>query len=94
MPRVAIIGSGISGLTAAHELNKQGFELALYEREPAPGGHVKTADVDGVKVDTGFIVYNEHTYPRFTGLLAELGVETQASDLQITFEKRRGLVVA
>ena len=86
--RVAIIGTGIAGLCAAHRLAGH-CELALYEAGEHPGGHSNTVEVamDGQRlaIDTGFIVYNERTYPGFTALLAELGVATQASDMSFSF---------
>jgi predicted NAD/FAD-binding protein len=82
--RIAIIGSGISGLVAAHMLHPR-HELCVYEAEGRIGGHTHTVDVeiDGEQyaIDTGFIVYNERTYPNFTSLLRKIGVESQESDM-------------
>ena len=71
-PRVAIVGSGISGLTAAYRLQPH-VEVTVFEQNDWIGGHTHTVDVelDGMQyaVDTGFIVFNEWTYPRFLIIL-------------------------
>lgn len=75
--RVAIVGAGVSGLVAAHLLHRR-HEVTVFEASGRIGGHARTVDVDDdgrrLPVDTGFLVYNERNYPRFTALLAELGV--------------------
>jgi predicted NAD/FAD-binding protein/DUF1365 family protein len=80
---VAVIGSGVAGLTAAHVLGRQAG-VTLYEADSRLGGHADTHVVDGVAVDTGFIVHNERTYPHLMRLFHELGVETQESDMSMS----------
>jgi predicted NAD/FAD-binding protein len=90
--RVAIIGSGISGLAAGWYLSRR-HEVYLFEKEPRLGGHTNTVmvenGVDPIPVDTGFIVHNDRTYPNLVSLLAELGVETQPSDMSFSVFCRR-----
>lgn len=95
MPKVAVIGAGISGLGAALALNGiEGMEVVLYEREERPGGHAHTIDVDylgtRIAVDTGFIVYNELNYPNLTALFDWAGVETIASDMSFALSSDDG----
>ena len=78
--QIAVVGSGIAGLSAAWMLS-QCHRVTLYEDAPRAGGHSNTVEVDGVPVDTGFIVYNEATYPNLTALFAHLGVRTKASEM-------------
>ena len=86
--KVAIVGSGISGLGCAHALlaeRQHGLQVTVFEAEPRLGGHTNTVDVrlDGIEhpVDTGFLVFNERTYPNLIRLLAELDVPTAKSDM-------------
>ena len=73
--RIAIVGSGIAGLTAAWHLDREGHAITVYEADDRIGGHTHTVDVlaGGRRwaVDTGFIVYNDLTYPNFVALLDE-----------------------
>lgn len=80
--RVAVAGSGVSGLSAAWLLAET-HDVVVYEKKARLGGHTNTVDVDlpggAVPVDTGFIVFNEPSYPNFTAILRHLGVETEQS---------------
>lgn len=78
--RIAVIGSGISGLSAAWLLSRR-HKVTLYEADTRLGGHSNTVDARGTPVDTGFIVYNEKTYPNLTALFAHLSVPTQDADM-------------
>ena len=84
MKKIAIIGSGISGLTAAYYLNKQ-HDICLYEADSRLGGHTATKAINvndkNYLIDTGFIVFNDWTYPNFIKLLNELGVDSQPTDM-------------
>ena len=83
---VAIVGSGVAGLTAAHVLARRA-RVTLYEADSRLGGHADTHLVDAageLAVDTGFIVHNERTYPHLLRLFDELGVETQESDMSMS----------
>jgi predicted NAD/FAD-binding protein len=90
--RIAIIGSGISGLAAGWYLSRK-HEVSLFEKDQRLGGHTNTVLVDNgahsIPVDTGFIVHNDRTYPNLVKLLAELGVETQPSDMSFSVSCRQ-----
>jgi len=78
--RIAVIGGGISGLTAGYVLSRTD-RVTLFEADRRLGGHADTHLVGPVPVDTGFIVYNEATYPNLTALFEHLDVPTQLSDM-------------
>ncbi|WP_283181643.1 NAD(P)/FAD-dependent oxidoreductase [Pseudomonas svalbardensis] len=84
---IAIIGSGISGLTSAYLLNRR-HEITLFEVSDWVGGHTHTVDVtvDGQRyaVDTGFIVFNDWTYPNFIRLLGQLGVGFKPTEMSFS----------
>lgn len=85
--KIAIIGSGISGLTAAYLLNRQ-HDISVFEASDWVGGHTHTVDVqvDGrhYAIDTGFIVFNDWTYPNFIELLNQLGVTYQPTEMSFS----------
>ena len=90
--KIAIIGTGIAGNLAAYRLAPN-HDITVYESDSRIGGHTNTLDValDGKiwPVDTGFIVYNDLTYPNFIALMDELGVESQASDMSFSVSSQR-----
>ena len=93
--RVAIVGAGISGLVVASRLHRD-HDVTVFESGAHVGGHTNTVDVvhDGRQyaIDTGFIVFNDWTYPRFIALLNELGVRYQSSNMSFSLsDERTGL---
>lgn len=93
MGRIAIIGSGISGLGAAHLLHPD-HDITVYERQGRIGGHSRTVTVDydgrAIPVDTGFIVFNKTNYPNLTGLFAQLEVPVHKSDMSFAATINKG----
>jgi predicted NAD/FAD-binding protein len=94
--KIAIVGSGISGLAVAHRLHRQA-DITLFEAGAYFGGHTHTVDMTLGKpdaalaptsfgVDTGFLVFNERTYPQLIALFAELGVDTATSDMSFSVQ--------
>lgn len=93
MASIAIIGSGISGMGAAHLLYPH-HTITVYEKAPRIGGHSRTLTVDAegksIPVDTGFIVYNEPNYPNLVGLFKQLDVPTHKSNMSFAASINRG----
>ena len=91
--KIAIIGAGISGLTAAYYLRHR-HELRVFESADRIGGHTATIDIDWqgrhYAIDTGFIVYNDWTYPNFIELLDELGVSTRPTEMSFSVRCDKG----
>ncbi len=87
MKKIAIVGSGISGLTAAYLLSKK-HQVTVFEKNPSIGGHTATVDVSlenkNYAVDTGFIVFNNKTYPNFLALLNEIGIDKQETEMSFS----------
>jgi predicted NAD/FAD-binding protein len=91
--RIAVIGAGIAGLASAYLLSRQ-HDVTLFEAGSHLGGHSNTVDVelDGQRhpVDTGFLVFNDRTYPNLIALFAELGVKSHASDMSFSVSLDQG----
>ncbi|KZV16995.1 hypothetical protein F511_30518 [Dorcoceras hygrometricum] len=90
--RVAVVGSGISGLVAAHTVAEAGAEVVLYEKEDYLGGHAKTVSVCGTQLDLAFMVFNRVTYPNMMEFFENLGVDMELSDMSfsVSLDKGRG----
>ncbi|MFH1982664.1 MAG: FAD-dependent oxidoreductase [Pseudomonadota bacterium] len=93
--RIAVVGGGVSGITVAHLLDP-GHRVTLYEKNDYVGGHTHTIAIPngpdaGTAVDTGFIVFNDRTYPNFQKLLGRLGATALKSDMSFSyFDERSG----
>ena len=93
--RIAVIGTGISGNIIAHLLHDE-HEIVVLEAHDYVGGHSRTIEFEAFgrswQVDTGFMVFNDRTYPHFVSLLEKLGVASQASDMSFSVHcERTGL---
>lgn len=92
MKRIAVIGSGISGLTCAYLLDKQ-YDVTVFEKNDYVGGHTATVDITHqdkqYAIDTGFIVFNDRTYPHFNRLLEMLGIAGQPTEMSFSVHNRQ-----
>lgn len=92
--RLAIIGTGISGMASAYLAQRAGHDITVYEAAPVVGGHTRTLEVDyggvPIAVDTGFIVFNEPNYPNLVGFFKHLGVATHKSDMSFAISVDQG----
>ena len=90
--RIAVIGGGIAGNVAAYHLCKE-HEVTLFEAADRLGGHTHTHDIEWAgyhyAVDTGFIVFNDRTYPHFLQLLGELGVAFEPTEMSFSVRDDR-----
>ncbi len=91
--RLAVVGGGISGISAAYLLQRR-HRVVLFEKNDYVGGHTRTITVEsgsdaGLPVDTGFIVLNDRTYPHFTAFLQRLGVPIEPTDMGFSYYDRR-----
>lgn len=86
--KVAIVGTGISGLVCGYHLAKKGYDITIYEAADYIGGHTSTSEItfngEKARIDTGFIVFNDRTYPHFIDLLDELGVAYQPTEMSFS----------
>ncbi len=89
--KIAVVGSGISGLSAAWLLAKN-HDVVLFEKDDRLGGHSNTVEVDGQQVDTGFIVYNTTNYPNLIAFFDHLDVSTQATEMSFSVSMNKGQV--
>ena len=91
MKKIAIVGSGISGLTTAYLLDKE-YEVTVFEKNDYVGGHTATVDVthkgQSYAIDTGFIVFNDRTYPNFNKLLNRIGISRKPTEMSFSVHNR------
>src|SRR5476651_2705066 len=89
MQTIAIIGTGMAGLGCGYCLHER-YQLTLYEKSDYLGGHANTLSVEEeqgqIPIDTGFMTYNEVTYPNMTRLLRELGVASRPTSMSFSVQ--------
>ncbi|KAK4427845.1 putative fatty acid methyltransferase [Sesamum alatum] len=88
--RVAVVGGGVSGLTAAYILAKDGADVVVYEKDDTLGGQAKTVIIDGTPVDLGFMVFSRVMYPETVEFLESLGVDRELCDMSFSVSLDEG----